>query len=257
MTLPATIDFQDTADAVWDVAIIGAGPAGSVAACVLARRGLRTLLIDRAQFPRGKVCGGCLNPNALTAFAVAGLGDVPVRLGAVPLRAVQLASGGRLARIAWPGGVSLSRDALDVELIREALKPIKILTIKVDAAKKIAKITVAEEDLSKAIGRRGQNVRLTDKLVGMQLIIDKDETAAEVFAAAVGSAAHTIAVALGIDEAIASRLVNGGFPELAMYAGASAEDFGDALRGDDELTPADAELATLVFTKAQALNSAE
>ncbi len=144
-----------------------------------------------------------------------------------------------------------------VELIREALKPIKILTIKVDAAKKIAKITVAEEDLSKAIGRRGQNVRLTDKLVGMQLIIDKDETAAEVFAAAVGSAAHTIAVALGIDEAVASRLVNGGFPELAMYAGASAEDFGDALRGDDELTPADAELATLVFTKAQALNSAE
>jgi N utilization substance protein A len=144
-----------------------------------------------------------------------------------------------------------------VELIREALKPIKILTIKVDPAKKIAKITVAEEDLSKAIGRRGQNVRLTDKLVGMQLIIDKDETAAEVFAAQVGGAAHTIAVALGIDEGLASRLVNGGFPELSMYSGASAEDFGDALRGDDELTPADAELATLVFTKAQALNSAE
>jgi transcription termination/antitermination protein NusA len=144
-----------------------------------------------------------------------------------------------------------------VELIREALKPIKILTIKVDAARKIAKITVADEDLSKAIGRRGQNVRLTDKLVGMQLMIDKDETAAEVFAAQVGGAAHSIALKLGIDEALASRLVNGGFAELSFYDGASADDFAEALRGDGELTPADAELATLVFQKVQALNSAE
>jgi transcription termination/antitermination protein NusA len=140
-------------------------------------------------------------------------------------------------------------------LIREALKPIKILTIKIDTVRKSAKLTVAEEDLSKAIGRRGQNVRLTDKLVGYQLAVDKDETAAEVFAAQVGGAAHSIAKALGIDEALASRLVNGGFAELSYYHGAAAEDFAEALRGDGDLTPADSNLADLVFEKVQALNN--
>ena len=43
----------------WDAVVIGAGPAGSVAASLLARSGRRTLLVERATFPRTKVCGGC------------------------------------------------------------------------------------------------------------------------------------------------------------------------------------------------------
>ena len=42
--------------------VIGAGPTGSVAATVLARAGLSTVLVERASFPRRKVCGGCLAP---------------------------------------------------------------------------------------------------------------------------------------------------------------------------------------------------
>ncbi len=41
-----------------DVIIAGAGPAGSTAACVLARRGFSVLVVDRAAFPRPKLCGG-------------------------------------------------------------------------------------------------------------------------------------------------------------------------------------------------------
>src|SRR5690348_9902640 len=46
----------------FDVAIVGAGPAGSTCAAFCAKAGLRTLLIDREKFPREKVCGDCLNP---------------------------------------------------------------------------------------------------------------------------------------------------------------------------------------------------
>ncbi|MEI9896141.1 MAG: NAD(P)/FAD-dependent oxidoreductase [Chthoniobacter sp.] len=46
----------------YDVAIIGAGPAGSTCAAHCAQAGWRTLLIEKARFPRDKVCGDCVNP---------------------------------------------------------------------------------------------------------------------------------------------------------------------------------------------------
>src|SRR5262245_54566169 len=52
-------------DSEFDVAIIGAGPAGSAAAIALARANQRVLLIDKRAFPRQKVCGGCLSGHAL------------------------------------------------------------------------------------------------------------------------------------------------------------------------------------------------
>jgi flavin-dependent dehydrogenase len=48
-----------------EVLIAGAGPAGALAALMLARAGVRVLLVDRARFPRDKICGDTLNPGAL------------------------------------------------------------------------------------------------------------------------------------------------------------------------------------------------
>jgi len=50
---------------VFDVIVCGAGPAGSVAATVLARGGARVLMLDRATFPRDKLCGDTINPGTV------------------------------------------------------------------------------------------------------------------------------------------------------------------------------------------------
>jgi flavin-dependent dehydrogenase len=56
-----------------DVVIVGAAPAGSLAALVLVRAGHRVALLDRAAFPRTKVCGNCINPSAWNIWDKLGL----------------------------------------------------------------------------------------------------------------------------------------------------------------------------------------
>jgi geranylgeranyl reductase family protein len=50
---------------VYDVIVVGAGPGGTSAATFLASRGVSTLLLDKASFPREKVCGDGLTPQAV------------------------------------------------------------------------------------------------------------------------------------------------------------------------------------------------
>jgi flavin-dependent dehydrogenase len=51
---------------VWDAVVVGAGPAGALAATILARSGARVLVVDRARFPRDKLCGDSFNPGTLS-----------------------------------------------------------------------------------------------------------------------------------------------------------------------------------------------
>jgi flavin-dependent dehydrogenase len=54
-----------TRETVFDVAIVGAGPAGAAAALELARAGQRVVVLEKSHFPREKVCGGCLSGLAM------------------------------------------------------------------------------------------------------------------------------------------------------------------------------------------------
>ncbi|MGW0890298.1 geranylgeranyl reductase family protein [Saccharopolyspora sp. NPDC002578] len=60
----------------FDIVVVGAGPAGSVAAYSAARRGLRVALVDRAIFPRDKTCGDGVGPGAVEVIHRLGLGNV-------------------------------------------------------------------------------------------------------------------------------------------------------------------------------------
>jgi flavin-dependent dehydrogenase len=100
--------------------VIGAGPAGSVTARELARRGVSVVLVDKAKFPRTKVCGCCINDAAVKTLQQLGLGHV-LAYG-VPLRDVYIAAGRHAAHVKLPGGVALSREAFDMALVNEAVK---------------------------------------------------------------------------------------------------------------------------------------
>jgi geranylgeranyl reductase family protein len=61
---PFQLPAADLPGGCWDVAVVGAGPAGAAAAIELAGRGYQVLLADLEDFPREKVCGDGLTPNA-------------------------------------------------------------------------------------------------------------------------------------------------------------------------------------------------
>lgn len=103
-----------------DVLVLGAGPAGSAAAAVLARGGARVVLADRAAFPRDKVCGDALLPDALAALgelgARAAVSAVAHPVTAVTLSAPPVAP----VRLAVAGAV-LRRERLDALLLEHAI----------------------------------------------------------------------------------------------------------------------------------------
>ncbi|MBP90904.1 MAG: hypothetical protein CMJ64_30035 [Planctomycetaceae bacterium] len=120
--VPATLTLDDAIRELWDVVVIGAGPAGSIAARELARNGARTLLVDRASFPRSKVCGCCLNGAALRILKEIELSELPARYGAPPLHKFRLASQSHFATVPLNEGVAISRERLDAELISAAIR---------------------------------------------------------------------------------------------------------------------------------------
>lgn len=104
----------------WGVVVVGAGVAGAVAAWCLARRGATVLLADKAEWPRDKACGGCVNAAALHALATLGL-QLPAALGR-PYGRMQLAARGRQASFALPVGRAVSRRRLDQVLVTAAIR---------------------------------------------------------------------------------------------------------------------------------------
>lgn len=104
----------------WDCVVIGAGLAGCTAALKLSQENRRILLVERARFPRDKVCGGCLNQRALDILDRLDARESVLHAGAVTQYALELAAKGRKLRLSMPPGLAISRATLDT-LMSEAV----------------------------------------------------------------------------------------------------------------------------------------
>jgi len=103
-----------------DVIVVGAGPAGSTAAALLAARGCRVLLIDKAGFPRPKPCGDYCNPGAVAMLGALGFlpGVLTAGAAAIPGMSVIAQDGSRFeARFPHGYGLLIPRLRLDAELL--------------------------------------------------------------------------------------------------------------------------------------------
>jgi N utilization substance protein A len=109
------------------------------------------------------------------------------------------------------------------EFVVEALKPAKIKSIEINEADKRVKVTVDEDQLSIAIGKKGQNARLTAKLTGWEVDIEKDASKEQAFESQVSSATESFKTQLGLDEETAAKLVQNGIPSPADLVAGGVE----------------------------------
>ena len=105
---------------IWDAIVIGAGPAGALTAFELAKKHHDVLLVDKAHFPRFKVCGSCLNQEALYCLSEAGLDDLPSLKGAASLNGLTVYRSGLKASIELPTGFAVLRSLFDQDLAAKA-----------------------------------------------------------------------------------------------------------------------------------------
>jgi geranylgeranyl reductase family protein len=109
----------------FDLAIVGAGPAGSSCAAFCALGGLRTLVLEREKFPREKVCGDCLNPSSWAVLRRLGIADRVRQLPHAILNTVEfIAIGGQKVTVDLASGeenlIAIKRSLFDALMMSRA-----------------------------------------------------------------------------------------------------------------------------------------
>ena len=107
-----------------DVIVVGAGPSGATTAYYLAQAGLDVLLLEKARFPREKVCGDGLTPRAVKTLVAMGV-DVGPGSGWLRNKGLRVIGAGLRLEMPWPElgsypgyGLVRTRASLDETLAR-------------------------------------------------------------------------------------------------------------------------------------------
>lgn len=128
MIIQSTDTLAALAARTFDVIVVGAGIAGLAASYALVGRGRRVLLLDKAVFPRSKVCGGCLNARCVAALTSVFGEHLMGALGGQQLDSLKLRfPHGRSATIAFghdvhPSPMAVSRLHLDSVLLNACIE---------------------------------------------------------------------------------------------------------------------------------------
>jgi N utilization substance protein A len=113
------------------------------------------------------------------------------------------------------------------DFVTNALAPAKLKTFEIDEANKRVKILVSDDQLSLAIGKRGQNARLTSKLTGWQVDIEAEVVVNKGFEEKVAEAVSQLAAIQGITREQADALVHAGLTRLEDLLQADENDLKD------------------------------
>ena len=111
--------------------------------------------------------------------------------------------------------------------ITNALAPAKLKAFEIDETRKRVRILVSEDQLSLAIGKRGQNARLTSKLTGWQVDIEAEHVAVVGFEEKMAQAIQALAVIPGITPEQAQVLVKNGLTSLESLLQAEVADLAE------------------------------
>jgi len=117
-------------------------------------------------------------------------------------------------------------------LVTNSLAPAKLKEVDIDEPTHTVTVTVDADQLSLAIGKRGQNARLTSKLIGWRVDIQKDEEAMD-FEERVAAAVAKLALIDGIGDEWAEKLVYAGFLSVEGLMAAELSD----LEAMEDITP--------------------
>jgi len=120
------------------------------------------------------------------------------------------------------------------DLVIESMKPAKLKSIHVDEATHRIKVIVDDENLSLAIGRRGQNARLTAKLTGWDIDVEKEEIQVKGFEQKLEEVVTSLSKSLEVDHDTAQKIVIAGFGSMEGLREADLSDLKEALPDLDE-----------------------
>jgi menaquinone-9 beta-reductase len=148
-----------------DVIVVGAGPSGATTAYYLAQAGLNVLLLEKARFPRDKVCGDGLTPRAVKPLIRMGI-DVGPGSGWLRNKGLRVIGAGMRLELPWPEldsypgyGLVRTRASLDETLARRAqavgaklLEGVTVTGPVLDDAGRIVGVTADTHDSERARG---------------------------------------------------------------------------------------------------------